>query len=470
MGKRVNYYIQRSHPLVLLSAALMIGSAVVRIIAYHMYGVPNTAMFVFQILLSVFSMGLYVLLLFACGPTRIYRTAIPVIIGCVCFAYRATTFTLWHHLLCWLLYLVVAVLYTRTISGRTKTKLWAVLVFLLPLLFHIFVEDALIYHYSRLDQWLPELPVLGIMASVLCLLLALKRRPNDGKYYPSWGDRPDGRRLHTLDPTSMVSPYIMVNRNGASNLIRDSVEITEMESYIRRKRREGLSNFGIQHVFLAAYVRAVSQYPGINRFLAGQKVYSRDFIEVSMTIKKEMSASSPDTLIDLIFQPDATADDVYRQFNDAVEKVKNTPLDSTFDHTARIISSIPSVLLKFVIWLLKLLDYFGLLPMFLLRVSPFHGSLFITSMGSLGIPPIYHHLYDFGNLPIFLAFGAKRRENEVKSDGTIVRKKYVDFTVVTDERICDGFYYATALKFIKRCLMHPAQLDQAPQKVNRDID
>jgi hypothetical protein len=131
---------------------------------------------------------------------------------------------------------------------------------------------------------------------------------------------------------------------------------------------------------------------------------------------------------------------------------------------------IPSVLLKFVIWLLKLLDYFGLLPNFLLRISPFHGSMFITSMGSLGIPPIYHHLYDFGNLPVFISFGAKRRVNEVQSDGSVGRKKYIDFTVVTDERICDGFYYATALKYIKRLMMHPEQLDVPPEKVVRDID
>jgi len=40
---------------------------------------------------------------------------------------------------------------------------------------------------------------------------------------------------------------------------------------------------------------------------------------------------------------------------------------------------------------LKLLDYFGLAPYSLIKVSPFHGSMFITSLGSLGIPPIYHH-------------------------------------------------------------------------------
>ena len=38
-------------------------------------------------------------------------------------------------------------------------------------------------------------------------------------------------------------------------------------------------------------------------------------------------------------------------------------------------------------------------PKFLLELSPFHGSIYFTSMGSLGIKPVYHHLYDFGTAP-----------------------------------------------------------------------
>ncbi|WBY63961.1 hypothetical protein [Thermocaproicibacter melissae] len=116
------------------------------------------------------------------------------------------------------------------------------------------------------------------------------------------------------------------------------------------------------------------------------------------------------------------------------------------------------------------MDYFGLLPMALLKVSPFHGSLFITSMGSLGIPPIYHHLYNFGNVPVFLAFGAKRYENQIDDSGKVVKKKYIDYTFVTDERICDGFYFASALKLFRSYLANPSTLDTPPQKVIRDME
>ena len=136
------------------------------------------------------------------------------------------------------------------------------------------------------------------------------------KFRKKWGDRKDGRRIRSLTAMAMVSPYIMVTRNTSSNFFRDTVEITEIEKYIREKRREGLKNFGIMHVIIAAYVRAVSQRPAVNRFIAGQKIYARDeYIEMSLVVKKEMSADSPDTCIKPILDAHDTAAEIYHPIN-----------------------------------------------------------------------------------------------------------------------------------------------------------
>lgn len=288
------------------------------------------------------------------------------------------------------------------------------------------------------------------------------------EYKRRFGDRSEGRRIRSGNPIDRISPYIMKTRNTSSNFLRDSIEITPMEQYIHEKRREGLDDFGILHVFLAAYVRTVSQKPGINRFIGGQKVFVRKNILVMITVKKEMAADSPDTVIKVEFPATATAAEVYSILNEEIQK--NKQADSNFDDTARLLNYIPGLLMKFVVWLLNLLDYFGLIPQKLLAVSPFHGSLYITSMGSLGIPPIFHHLYDFGNVPVFCSFGAKRKAMELQPDGSVAARKYIDYTFVTDERICDGFYYASALKLIKSYLRSPAALDSPPAQVVPDID
>lgn len=283
-----------------------------------------------------------------------------------------------------------------------------------------------------------------------------------------WGDRKDGRRLRSLAPISYVSPFIMDYRNGSSNLISDRIDVEPIERYLREKKQEG-HLMTLMHVLIAGYVRTVSQFPGINRFLSGQRIYARNDIQVMLTIKKEMTLESPDTVLKAHFRPDDTIYDVYAEFNRLITEYRNDP-GGDFDRTAAALTKIPRILLRGAIRVLRFLDYFGHLPKSLLEVSPFHGSFFITSMGSLGIPPVYHHLYDFGNVPVFVSFGAKQRRNVILDDGSVKKEHYVDFTVVADERICDGYYFATALKYLKKILKNPWVLDNPPEEVIEDVD
>ena len=314
------------------------------------------------------------------------------------------------------------------------------------------------------------LPDILMIAGCILTMFAI-RVHTDGKYHATWGDRNDGRRIRTLSPMAQITMYFQWERNICSNLFEESFEITHVDRYIRQKRREGLTDFGITHVLLAAYVRGVAKYPQLNRFISGQKVYSRgDDIQYCMVIKKEMTVDSPDTSIKVHLTPYDTVVDVYNKLNAAVSEVKKSQeLDSSLDGLIDYLNLIPGLFLKFTVWLLKLLDYFGMLPKFLLELSPFHGSLFFTSMGSLGIRPIYHHLYDFGNLPVFGAFGCKRHANEIQDDGSVAQKKYIDVKFVLDERIVDGYYYATFFKYFRNLMRHPEILDNPPEVVNHDI-
>ena len=280
----------------------------------------------------------------------------------------------------------------------------------------------------------------------------------------------EGRRLRTLNPLNIVSPFIMTDRIGSTNYFETSFEITACEQYIHKKRAEGLKGFGMLHVLLAAYIRTISQLPGINRYIRGQRIWARNGIEIIMAVKKELDLNAEETMTKVSFNPAATAEEVFKAHYAEMNRNKEYGAKSSFDDTARILSKIPNVILKFVIWFLKLLDYFNLLPRKLTYLSSFHGSMVITAMGSLGVPPIYHHLYDFGNVPVFMAYGAKRKENVLEKDGSVAQRKYIDVKVCTDERICDGHYYATAFKTLNYYMKNPELLDQPPEKVVKDID
>ena len=449
MKQRNHFYVERKGVLTWLMALGMVCSAVARLVVPGVKGSGDTLYTWSQIVLPIAAALLYVFIVMLRGHEQFYKTAIPVWMMAIYASIRGNSW------MCWVLLVLLAVLYTVIVTGCKKLSHWL----LLPLLAIPTCAGIMADLSDTLFLIAAAIMVFGI------------RVHNDGKYHCTWGDRIDGRKIRTLAPMAAITAYFQVERNTCSNLFAEAFEISHVDRYIRQKRREGLKDFGITHVLLAAYVRGIAKYPQINRFISGQKVYSRgEDIQYCMVIKKEMSVDAPDTSIKVHLNPHDTVTDVYNKLNAAVEGVKKTAeLDSSLDNLLKVFTYIPSLVMKFTVWLLKLLDYFGLLPAFLLELSPFHGTLFFTSMGSLGIRPIYHHLYDFGNLPVFGAFGCKRRAYELDDEGNVTQKKYIDMTFVTDERICDGYYYATFFKYFRHLIRNPELLDNPPDVVVEDI-
>ncbi len=467
MKQKTRYYVSRKNALTWLMALCMVCSAVARIFV----GVKGTDPWS-QIVLPAAAVLLYALIALLSGKEFFYKTAIPAWMICLYYYFHFSSFAFesYRGLLTTLIgiaLLFVALVYAAITSGKLPHAWLLIPLILSPLALQMYLtREALLA-----GHWLPLLPDLLMTLGGLITVFALRIHPY-GEYHPTWGDRPDGRKIRTLAPMAQITAYFQVERNTCSNLFEESFEITHIDRYIRQKRKEGLTDFGLTHVLLAAYVRGVAKYPQLNRFISGQKVYSRgEDIQYCMVVKKEMTLEAPDTSIKVHLSPRDTAEDVYRKLNAAVEEVKSSQeLDSGLDNLISYLNLIPSVVLKFVVWLLKLLDYFGLLPGFLTELSPFHGSLFFTSMGSLGIKPIYHHLYDFGNLPIFGAFGCKRKALEVQEDGSVIQKKYVDVKFTLDERIVDGYYYAAFFTHYRGILRHPEILDAPPAEVIPDIE
>ncbi len=467
MSKRVHFYVSRKSVLTWLMALCLTAAAVTHIVFSCMKGAGENGNVWSLTVLPVAALALYVLITLLSGKEQFYKTAIPIWMLAAYYAIRPHGFIQGKLMLALFVISLIffCVIYTAITSGRIRYAFLLLPMFLTPISFMIYY-----YQGSSRELQLSLLPDFLTFLGFVLLTFAIRVHP-EGEYHPTWGDRPDGRRIRTLPPMDVVGPYLMVNRNGAANLYSDAIEITHIERYIRQKRKEGLTNFGINHVLLAAYVRTLCKYPKLNRFLSGQKIYSRGKdIVYCMTVKKDMSMESPDTVIKVHLTQTDTAEDVYHKFNAVLEDAKKVSDDSAFDAVTSAFTLIPGVFLKFTVWLLKLLDYFGLVPGFLLEVSPFHGSLYFTSMGSLGIPPVYHHLYDFGNMPIFGAFGCKRRALELQEDGSLVQRKFIDVKFTLDERIVDGYYYAAFFKAYKRLLRTPEVLDQPPAEILKDID
>ena len=289
------------------------------------------------------------------------------------------------------------------------------------------------------------------------------------KYKRRFGDRKEGRLLRSLPAFAKFVPFIMPTRNDACNQYEESFEVSDVDRRLRKLRVDGYKGIGILHFIIAAYIRGVSMLPGMNRFVVGRRIYARDNIEVVMTVKRSLAIDATETTIKVVFEPTDTIFDVYRKMNEKIDEIKTVEGNNNTEDVAEAMCKAPRFLLRFALTILRIMDYFGWLPQSLLDASPFHGSMIITDLGSLRIGPVYHHIYNFGTLPVFISFGAKRHAYELDRHGNMVDRKYVDCKFVMDERTVDGHYYAQFLQAFRYMCQHPEIVETPPTKVVEDV-
>lgn len=273
--------------------------------------------------------------------------------------------------------------------------------------------------------------------------------------------RKDGR-LVKMDPLFKIIPFIMERRFDAQVFYEQDVSLTPIDKYIADKKAQGI-NLGYMHIFYSAMIRTMKVKPKLNQFVMKGRLYRRNNITISMMVKKNMSLDGEETSIKLDFTGEETPEDIKNILNDLIEKEKsenqNPDDDNDMDALVKVLDKIPQGLLGLVVKFLKFLDSQNIMPHAIIKASPFHSSAFITNMGSLGIRSIYHHIYDFGTVGVFLAIG-KKDKRLIMENKEVVEEKYINLKFVSDERICDGFYFSRAFKQFFKYLRKPELLDK----------
>lgn len=274
-----------------------------------------------------------------------------------------------------------------------------------------------------------------------------------------FGKRPDGRVLKNLEPMEQIMPYILKKRYDSMNMFEDTLPCEPWDNYIKEKAEQGIK-ITYMDIFIAGVVRLMALRPQLNRFVMNGKIYARPKIWVSFVVHPTLTDGSVGTTIKLCFEGTESLPEVAAKIDQAVKK-ETTQRDGEND-TDRLMrflmKAIPGFLIKLVINLLMWMDRHNLLPKAIVELSPFHTSFFITNLKSLGINHIYHHTYEFGTTGLFFAMGKEKFIPIVKS-GEIVNEKHMGFGLVSDERFCDGLYFALSLRLFKKYMKNPAILD-----------
>ena len=274
-----------------------------------------------------------------------------------------------------------------------------------------------------------------------------------------FGFRPDGKIVKNIDPIQRIVPHIMRHRHDSQNYTGIDLPCEPMDAFIKDEMANGGGSYNYMHIIIAGIVRIMALYPRLNRFIMNGRIYKRNSINISFVVKKGMTADAAETTVKLDFTGHETLADIREKINAAIIANSNLNADNGTDKLARIITCTPNMIIAMLVGILKFLDKHGLLPMSIIKVSPFHTTAFVTNLKSIKGPSIFHHLYDFGNTGVFFSMG-KESMIPVVEGGKVVAGKRMPFQIVTDERFCDGFYFVSALKVLKDLYSNPSQLKE----------
>ena len=205
----------------------------------------------------------------------------------------------------------------------------------------------------------------------------------------SFGDRYDGKKIRNADPFFFVMPHIMKDRCDAQVFFETKVDTTQVDKLLQKLRQEQDLPVKFLHILLTAFVRTLAAKPVLNRFVRGGKIFARDGITLSLTIKKKMCERGDEGVVKVRFDPKDTLFDVMDRFQKAVDEcMAEEDSQNDTDAFVKVLRSLPSFVIRFVVWSVTKLDNMGLMPKFIHNLSPFHTSAFLTDLGSLRIDPV----------------------------------------------------------------------------------
>lgn len=281
-----------------------------------------------------------------------------------------------------------------------------------------------------------------------------------------FGKRGDGYLVKNIDPIIALMPYLMPTRNDAQVMMTYKIDYERMARYLAEKGRDGY-RITFMELFIASYVRAISQLPELNRFIINKRTYTRKDIVCSFAVLQDTTdGSAKENVAKCKFDPHDTIFDVAARIKAAIDQTRKEDASNSTLKVAGLLKK--PLIANTIVFLGRLLDRYGLLPRYLLDASPFHTGLFFSNNASIGLPPVYHHIYNFGTTSLFVVIGNVERVVELDAGGTPVRKRIMPAGVTADERVCAGMVYSKFLRQFQHFLHNPQELEAPPEQVYFD--
>jgi hypothetical protein len=271
--------------------------------------------------------------------------------------------------------------------------------------------------------------------------------------------RPDAVPVESVHPLRRMLPFLLPTKNDAFVLFEQTVDATPAGRFLEavntgRPPERAVTLF---HLVLRAIGMAIHEFPRLNRFIAGSRLYQRRGIWLSFSAKQRLERDAPMFTAKVSFDAAEPLEAMVDRIR-AVLGEGRSGRESATDREIRTFLHLPAPVLRLGVRVVRRLDAWGLLPASFSSGDPLYASAFVANLGSVGLDAAYHHLFEYGTIPIFVTIGRLHRAPVVRPDGSVASREVFTLRYTYDERVEDGFYAARALERLQALLEAPEGL------------
>lgn len=272
--------------------------------------------------------------------------------------------------------------------------------------------------------------------------------------------RPDGTPVPDVPPYRRMMPWLMRGKNESAVTFEQRLDVSRTLAFLERRRAaDEHEHATLFHVVLWAITRALDERPRLNRFVSGGRLWQREGIWLSYSAKKRFDDRSPVVVVKQRMDPRMTFPELVGAVREQVTRGKSDERSHT-DREMDLLLRLPGPILGLAVRLVRAVDALGWLPRAFVQPDPFFASAFVANLGSLGMDAAYHHLYEYGTIPIFCVLGRVKDEPLV-IDGRVEVRPTAVLRYTYDERIEDGLYAMRSLDRVRQLVEDPEAANAA---------
>ena len=274
------------------------------------------------------------------------------------------------------------------------------------------------------------------------------------------GDRFDATYLKDVDSMHFIMPFMYPDRCDNQAFFTFKIDLTNLNAYLAKKNADNPEyKYNMFQCVVAAALKTIFLRSKLSIFIHNRKMYRRNEVSAAFTVKQEFADNGGEVLAFLHAKPEWTIDDVHNEIHRQLLKLKTKGYADESTSIIDKLNKAPKWITRPLIGGICRLEKIGLIPPAMVETDPYHSSIVLANLGSIGLPNGYHHLTNWGTTSMFLLIGTIGRLPFYEND-TVTFRDGVEIGFTVDERIADGFYFARSIKMLQLFLDQPELLER----------